>query len=288
MPCSYCGWSGVTGPRGAEKGIVKGLCKACYYYQKRFGTLVRPEKSRSKCQVDQCERDVVSHGYCDLHWHRVKRHGSPDVSGRPADWGKREEHPLYESWRWLVRSRESMCEAWHKDFWRFVKDVGARETEIHRLNRPDKSKSYGPDNFEWRESTFKLNGESERRYRARYMREWAQANPEKIRNNDLKKHYGITLEQYNAMLEAQGGVCAICRGVSDAVDHRTGKIRNLSVDHCHLKGHVRKLLCQYCNQGLGAFKDSPSLLRAAADYLEQREEAQDGVIHYGHIPRRIP
>jgi hypothetical protein len=93
-------------------------------------------------------------------------------------------------------------------------------------------------------------------------------NKDKVKNIDLKKHYGITLEQYNAMLAAQGGVCAICGGVNDMKDHRSGKLRNLSVDHCHSKGHVRKLLCQYCNQGLGNFRDDPKLLRKAAAYLE--------------------
>ena len=47
----------------------------------------------------------------------------------------------------------------------------------------------------------------------------------------------------------------------------TGKPARLAVDHCHVKGSVRKLLCKSCNNGLGLFKDNPELLEKAADYL---------------------
>jgi len=74
--------------------------------------------------------------------------------------------------------------------------------------------------------------------------------------------YGITIEQYGEMLEAQGGVCAICREPCPS-----GK--NLAVDHCHETGAVRGLLCARCNSGIGQFLDSPDRLRAAIGYLER-------------------
>lgn len=90
--------------------------------------------------------------------------------------------------------------------------------------------------------------------------------PEIQRRKVLKTKYGITLETYNFMLKAQGGVCAIC-GQGEIVKNRT-----LAVDHCHKTGKVRQLLCGNCNQALGKFKDDPSLLLKAADYLNRHKE----------------
>lgn len=93
-------------------------------------------------------------------------------------------------------------------------------------------------------------------------------NPDKYRDQDLQRSYGITLETYNKMLEAQGGVCKICGKPETAYEKKTGKVRALAVDHCHTKGHVRSLLCTGCNQGLGNFKDSIELLEKAVEYLK--------------------
>lgn len=92
-------------------------------------------------------------------------------------------------------------------------------------------------------------------------------NPDKYRDKDLQRHYGITLDEFNEMLEKQNGVCAICGNPETIVDKKTGNIRALAVDHCHKEGHVRALLCTGCNQGLGNFKDSIELLNKAITYL---------------------
>lgn len=74
--------------------------------------------------------------------------------------------------------------------------------------------------------------------------------------------YGLKPGEYDAMLAAQGGVCALCDQVCP-----TG--RRLAVDHDHATGAVRGLLCQFCNQGLGFFRDDTSLLLRAIEYLEK-------------------
>lgn len=89
----------------------------------------------------------------------------------------------------------------------------------------------------------------------------------RIRKGDQLKIYGISLSRYDEMLAAQNGLCAIC-GKAETSHSSRGGVKMLSVDHCHKKGHVRKLLCSSCNWGLGNFRDDPALLRAAADYLE--------------------
>ncbi|WEU68282.1 endonuclease [Escherichia phage vB_Ec_Tarrare] len=85
---------------------------------------------------------------------------------------------------------------------------------------------------------------------------------EKNKNMHLKKLYGITLDEYNAMLEAQGHCCAICKGTEGM---KLG--RNMAVDHCHTTGKVRGILCSHCNRGLGFFKDNIESLKAAIKYL---------------------
>jgi len=76
----------------------------------------------------------------------------------------------------------------------------------------------------------------------------------------------VGLAEYNALLEIQGGVCAICG--SD--DPKTGG-RSFAVDHDHVTGKVRGLLCSPCNRALGGFNDDPVRLQRAVDYLKEEQ-----------------
>lgn len=78
------------------------------------------------------------------------------------------------------------------------------------------------------------------------------------------KSYRITLEQYDAMLSSQNGVCAACGGVN-----ASGK--PLFVDHNHTTGQVRGLLCSMCNSSIGLAKESADILKKLASYLEKHE-----------------
>ena len=84
----------------------------------------------------------------------------------------------------------------------------------------------------------------------------------------LERTYGITLDDYNAMLDDQDEVCLICKGEGFYMKEEH-KLR-LVVDHCHQTGKVRGLLCHNCNRGLGLFKDNSQALRDAADYLDRK------------------
>lgn len=85
----------------------------------------------------------------------------------------------------------------------------------------------------------------------------------KKRNRDLVSKYGITLEEYYALLEAQQYKCRICKCTDPG---RTGFWK---VDHDHSIGHfVRGILCHNCNALLGHAKDSIEILQSAAHYLE--------------------
>lgn len=81
------------------------------------------------------------------------------------------------------------------------------------------------------------------------------------RRRHLKRTYGMTPEDYDARLAAQGGGCAICGTVpaSDQV---------LDVDHDHATGRIRGLLCRPCNTMLGGARDSRDILAKGIKYLE--------------------
>lgn len=84
------------------------------------------------------------------------------------------------------------------------------------------------------------------------------ANDPALRNGKLKRLYGISVAEYDALFAKQGGVCAICRKRSKG---------RLCVDHCHVTGTVRGLLCSACNIALGSLKDDQASLVAALAYL---------------------
>lgn len=97
-------------------------------------------------------------------------------------------------------------------------------------------------------------------------RAWAEANPERykeIHENAKRKHrygkLGISEEIFQEMLKRQAKRCAICKKKQNG--------ERLRVDHDHVTGKVRGLLCKNCNLALGNFKDNPVSLARAIEYL---------------------
>lgn len=111
-------------------------------------------------------------------------------------------------------------------------------------------------------------------YMREYNKKWAAANRDKknanqkrayrnsagriTRNSYLKRRFGLTLEQYAAMLTAQSGRCAACGEPST---------KTLHVDHCHESGLVRGLLCHACNTALGLLRECPKRMDALKAYI---------------------
>ena len=94
------------------------------------------------------------------------------------------------------------------------------------------------------------------------------------REGNLRRQYNLTLAQYNAILEKQGGGCAICGNKP--------RTKNFAVDHDHTTGQVRGILCMYCNNKLlGGARDSVDLLKKAVDYLENPPAVPAVGIVYG-------
>ncbi len=104
---------------------------------------------------------------------------------------------------------------------------------------------------------------------ARYYAKWkANASIEDIkqrnRKNTLSKHYKIKPERYESMLKMQNDSCAAC-GTDVSQEHHGV----LCIDHDHVTGQIRALLCGACNRALGHAKEDPIRLRALADYIEE-------------------
>jgi|ERR1035437_91276 hypothetical protein len=103
--------------------------------------------------------------------------------------------------------------------------------------------------------------------RAEYLRAWNKRNPEKRRLYEHRRsqtRHGITLDQRDALLGAQGNVCASCKNPNP------GSKLGWHTDHDHITDKIRGILCHQCNLTLGLVKDNPVHLYALAYYLEKQ------------------
>jgi hypothetical protein len=103
------------------------------------------------------------------------------------------------------------------------------------------------------------------KYRAHKRVHYA-ANAAEIQARAKVKKYGLPVEVIDYCIIKQLNLCAIC-GEPETTEVY-GKVRALAVDHDHETSIVRGFLCAHCNRGLGLFRDNPTALRAAADYLD--------------------
>jgi hypothetical protein len=92
--------------------------------------------------------------------------------------------------------------------------------------------------------------------------------PIKKRNENLKRCYGITLQEYNEMLDRQNGKCATCGGTETAGRKSGRGVADVFVvDHSHKTGKVRGLLCHRCNRAMGVIGDNIYTLQRMIEYL---------------------
>lgn len=229
MECSHCGKSPT---------LARGLCQACYNRLKRSGSVERTYvRNTGKCSVDGCEKAAFSKNLCAHHYAKA-------------------EHPLKSTWK-ILRSRNpgQFPPSWER-FDAFLADVGERPSQKHQLRRIDTNRPWATGNMNWLAPVGVKPQWATPEQRAVYGREW-----------HLRKRFRITGEDYTAMLAEQNGACAVCKK-QETHTYKSGKAKDLAVDHDHATGSVRGLLCFNCNQGIGRLKDDPMLLRRAALYIE--------------------
>jgi 5-methylcytosine-specific restriction endonuclease McrA len=145
-----------------------------------------------------------------------------------------------------------------------------RRTECIVCNLEQKAARNRADPVPARQRTQRWRRENPERDKQRWARFVASGGKKRSdRKGHLRRKFGLTIEQYEALLQRQGGRCAICRSPGN------GSV-SLHVDHDHVTGRVRGLLCFRCNGGLGQFREEPELLRRAARYVENGPDPTSG------------
>ena len=184
------------------------------------------------CAIECCSRPASSRGVCKTHY------------GRAWRWRKLAEDPSYQE----LRNDQS----------RALRAKDRAKSRAQSLARyyanHEKSLAYAA------KSRAKHRDAKNGRRRARHVYD-----PGKWKKS-LSYKYGITIEDYELMLAAQGGVCAICHQPETSA--QAGRIRRLAVDHNHETGAVRGLLCSACNTAAGVVENE-AFVAAIRAYLEQ-------------------
>jgi hypothetical protein len=103
-----------------------------------------------------------------------------------------------------------------------------------------------------------------------YQKQWNLENREHTAHENRRRRYGVSREQYDEILDRQDGLCAICRGPEKRMIY--GRLRPLAVDHNHVTGQIRGLLCSSCNQAIGFFDEDEQKMVAAIAYLAEHSE----------------
>ena len=172
------------------------------------------------CKIDGCNGVVIAKELCTKHYLRQRKHGSTD---RPKL--VREK---------LIEEGKSYCPKCNqtKTLDEFLKD--SYTTFGISIYCKDCHKQKGKERY-------KLH-------------------KDKYRNYNLKKQFGISLQEYTDMFEKQGKRCAICKKENNSKTP-------FPLDHCHKTLKVRGILCNQCNQGLGIFYDNIETLQSAIEYL---------------------
>lgn len=147
----------------------------------------------------------------------------------------------------------------------FCKDIGDIPETKSSIVAIDPTMLIGPSNYRWSLPLDRKYDFQTREGRIAHGRDHRKANPDIYRERELRKSFGIGIDDYNATLEAQGGVCAICERPERAM--RGGEPIHLAQDHDHATMKNRGILCGNCNKALGKFEDNPDFLRNAIVYL---------------------
>lgn len=216
-----------------------------------------PTRKIALCSVEHCNRvGPIKRGMCyPCYQLWLKKNPSPTkltAIGKTCTRCKQDK-PLSEYNK--TQRNKSGLEA-------HCRDCSVEHQAQWRKDNPDKGKEYN-DRWVSRNPDYKQNERFGVEYkRSDYVkRGW---------NYNLVTKYGITSDEFYAMLESQGGGCAICGCQNSGA---VGRV--MSVDHCHKTGKVRGILCHPCNKGLGMFADDSARVAAAADYLIQHMNVLD-------------
>ncbi len=190
------------------------------------------------CTVDGCGLPHKARGLCNTHYAQLKRGVRPNQPIKQRDMHPAAECTVHGCGH-PVKSK-GLC---HMHY--------ARRLRHGFVKNPDRTKPFTACRYTACDSRVMCKGLCNLHYT--HSRKMAT--------------YGITLEQYQQMLQAQGGSCAICGGQETSIDDRSGKPRMMAVDHDHATSKVRGILCSHCNRAIGLLGDSCNTVLSAYRYL---------------------
>lgn len=270
------GTLGTCSVEGCETAAQNlGLCLRHYRMKRRYGTTDEPERPPlGACSVEGCDKTVKARGWCDKHLQRVYRTGSTDDPALPETRACRKcdrvlpraefsrPQPICKQcYPAFAREEYGPCSAGGCD--RIVRAKGLCVTHLRRFN------AWGTTEPRER-STTRLCKRCDRRLP---RIEFSQSEPvcmdcyplhRQERNATRLSRASGVQRSAAEMRERQQGRCAIC-GTPEG-DTPKGR---LHVDHDHKTNVVRGLLCSLCNTGIGQFKEDPSRMLAAIEYLKR-------------------
>jgi hypothetical protein len=150
-------------------------------------------------------------------------------------------------------------EEYKKEYYKKHKDIiKKRASDYQKVNKKRA--------LEYQKEYQKNNKEKIKEYRKKYRRKCKDKINMAVRKYHLVYKYGITVDEYNKIFEKQKGCCAICG------KHQNECKRILGVDHNHITGKVRGLLCTSCNQLLGFAQEDIKILKNSVDYLIENQQ----------------
>lgn len=276
--CTKCQETKVLEEFGKLKAAADGRhswCKACLYSARKEYGAKNTEKFREYNQAyHQAHREKNLQSMVEYRQQNLEHLRQKDAEKYERVKAKRKELGLGRKPRGVLEDGRVECTK--------CKEFKAREefstsTENNLGLFPHCKRCVSAHVKEWREKNYDRDKAKHAEYRERNReriravqkaRYAAPGTPKYFEH--IRGTYGLTKDQYVAMLEAQQHCCVTCHCQFREREAR-GK-ETPHVDHDHVTGKVRGLLCGHCNIALGGAKDNPDILRNLASYIEQSAE----------------
>lgn len=215
----------------------------------------------TECLTEGCPQDGVARGLCHRHYAQWNKHGQATPVGERTCALSECDVTFTPK-----RTDQAYCCGPHASKgWRRARGKPAPQLRTCARDACNVLFSTCRDWNRFCSSTclkqYRRDDPTIRAQNAERMRERYRSNPQ-VRISARLKRYGLTEEQYDAMFTAQDERCAICRSPGPQSNY-------WHIDHDHVTGRVRGILCGFCNPAIGYFADDPERILAAAEYIKR-------------------